>query len=238
MERTERKARTKIEIRLRLSKPAGRGNLQATTTPASVGSVDGDENSPFARSLRNLLNLYKITGDDSPLLYTLKPWEPNIMFTKAGVIEFHALMHDRLDLLLRHVASVPDTLLHKPIPGFGHPSISKQFVHILTCEEGWVRSLQDKTFVGWSEQEYPTIAALLANKNRIREETRTYLKDLTQEQFETTLAKRPEDWGGELRSPAFILLHVITHAFHHKGQVVAMLRILGYPAPDTDLQQV
>ena len=25
---------------------------------------------------------------------------------------------------------------------------------------------------------------------------------------------------------------VITHAFHHKGQVVAMLRILGYPAPD------
>lgn len=42
----------------------------------------------------------------------------------------------------------------------------------------------------------------------------------------------------QLRSPAFILLHVITHAFHHKGQVVAMLRILGYPAPDTDLQQV
>src|SRR5689334_16537142 len=40
--------------------------------------------------------------------------------------------------------------------------------------------------------------------------------------------------GGELRSPAFILLHVITHAFHHKGQVVAMLRIHGYSAPDTD----
>jgi len=34
------------------------------------------------------------------------------------------------------------------------------------------------------------------------------------------------------------VLHVITHAFHHKGQIVAMLRILGYPAPDTDLQQV
>jgi hypothetical protein len=29
-----------------------------------------------------------------------------------------------------------------------------------------------------------------------------------------------------------------THAFHHKGQIVAMLRILGCPAPDTDLQQV
>ena len=65
-----------------------------------------------------------------------------------------------------------------------------------------------------------------------------YLEGLTEEQLNTTLAERPVDWGGELRSPAFILLHVITHAFHHKGQVVAMLRILGYPAPDTDLQPV
>jgi uncharacterized damage-inducible protein DinB len=42
--------------------------------------------------------------------------------------------------------------------------------------------------------------------------------------------RTPESW--------VILLHVITHAFHHKGQIVAMLRILGYPAPDTDLQHV
>jgi len=79
---------------------------------------------------------------------------------------------------------------------------------------------------------------LRASKDRIREATRTYLGDLTEEQLNTTLAARPADWGGELRPPAFILLHVITHAFHHKGQIVAMLRILGYPAPDTDLQPV
>jgi len=70
------------------------------------------------------------------------------------------------------------------------------------------------------------------------EATRTYVDGLTEEQLNTTLTKRPVDWEGELRSPAFILRHVITHAFHHKGQVVAILRILGYPAPDTDLQPV
>jgi uncharacterized damage-inducible protein DinB len=79
---------------------------------------------------------------------------------------------------------------------------------------------------------------LQAAKDRIREATRAYVRDLTEEQLNTTLRKRPVGWGGELRNPAFILLHVITHAFHHKGQMVAMLRILGYPAPDTDLQQV
>jgi len=160
------------------------------------------------------------------------------MFSKAGIIELHAVTHERLDLLLRHVATVPDDLRHKLIPGFGHPSIWKQLVHILTCEEGWVHDLQNKVFPGWLEEDCRTMAVLQANKDRIREATRTYVSGLAEEQLNTTLAKRPADWGGELRSPAFILLHVVTHVFHHKGQVVAMLRILGYPAPDTDLQPV
>jgi len=160
------------------------------------------------------------------------------MFSKAGILELHATTHERLDLLLRHVATVPEELLHKSISGFGHGSIWKQLVHILTCEEGWVHDLQNQPFPGWSEDDCPSMAALQDAKRRIREATRTYVGALTEEQLNTTLKHRPVDWGGELRSPAFILLHVITHAFHHKGQVVAMLRILGYPAPDTDLQPV
>lgn len=160
------------------------------------------------------------------------------MFTKAGIIELHDAMHQRLDLLLRHVATVPDDLAHKAISGFGHLSIWRQLVHILTCEEGWVHDLQNRAFAVWHEEDCPTMTALVAAKGRIREATRTYVGSLTEERLNTTLTERPVDWGGELRSPGFILLHVITHAFHHKGQVVAMLRILGHPAPDTDLQQV
>jgi uncharacterized damage-inducible protein DinB len=160
------------------------------------------------------------------------------VFTKAGIVELHALAHERLDLLLRHVATLPDALTRKQISGFGHPSIWKQLVHILTCEEGWVHDLQNELFTGWSEEDCPTMAALIGAKIRIRDATRNYLVDLTEEQLNTTLTARPRDWGGELRSPAFIVLHVITHTFHHKGQIVAMLRILGYPAPDTDLQPV
>lgn len=160
------------------------------------------------------------------------------MFSKTGVIELHSLMHDRLDLLLRHISTVPDEPLRKSIPGFGQPSVWKQLVHILTCEEGWVHDLRNEPFPGWQEEDCPTMQALLAAKTRIRDTTRTYLDGLTEQQLNTTLSERPPDWGGELRSPAFILLHVITHGFHHKGQVVAMLRILGYPAPDTDMQIV
>jgi uncharacterized damage-inducible protein DinB len=158
------------------------------------------------------------------------------MFAKSGIIELHATMHDRLDLLLSHVATVPDDLCRKQISGFGQPSIWKQFVHILNCEEFWTHSLQNKAFADWPEEAFPTMTDLQAAKERIRRATRAYLDGLTEEQLNTSLAKRPVDWGGELRSPAFILLHLITHAFHHKGQIVAMLRIVGYPAPDTDMQ--
>jgi uncharacterized damage-inducible protein DinB len=159
------------------------------------------------------------------------------MFTKSGIIELHAIMHERLDLLLSHIATVPDDLHQKQISGFGSPSIWKQLVHILNCEEFWIHSLQNKAFADWREEDFPTVPELLAAKDRIRNATRIYVEDLTEEQLNSTLTKRPVDWGGELRSPAFILLHVITHAFHHKGQIVAMLRIVGYPTPDTDMQR-
>ena len=70
------------------------------------------------------------------------------MFTKSEIIELHATMHERLDLLFSHVATVPGNLHHKQISGFGHPSIWKQHVHILTCEEGWIHDLQNKAFSG------------------------------------------------------------------------------------------
>ena len=158
------------------------------------------------------------------------------MFNKTGIIELHATMHERLDLLLRHVVTVPDELWHKTISGFGHSSVWRQLVHILMCEEGWIHDLQNKSFAGWPAEDCLTMAALQASKDRIRQATRTYVANLAEEELNTTIRERPADWSGELRSPAFILLHVITHAFHHKGQIVAMLRILGYPAPDTDLQ--
>jgi len=160
------------------------------------------------------------------------------MFPRNGILELHTLMHERMDLLLRHVATVPDELWRKQVPGFGHPTVWRQLVHILTCEEGWLHDLQNRPFAGWTGEDCPTMPALEAAKARIQRATQAYLGDLREDELNTTLAERPLDWGGELRSPAFILLHVITHAFHHKGQVVAMLRILGYPAPDTDLQPV
>lgn len=159
------------------------------------------------------------------------------MFTKSGIKELHGATHESLDVLFRHVATVPDNLLCEPLVGFGFPTVLKQLTHILTVEDSWVHNLQNKELANWREGESPPLPVLLSAKARIRDATIVYLDSLSEVQLNSTLVKRPHVWFGELRSPAFILLHIITHTFHHKGQVVAMLRALGYPAPDTDLQR-
>ena len=36
-------------------------------------------------------------------------------------------------------------------------------------------------------------------------------------------------------SPLELFTHVVTHEFHHKGQIMTMCRLLGYTPPDTDV---
>jgi len=159
------------------------------------------------------------------------------MFTRDGIRELHGWTHESLDILLRHIASVPGERLREVVSGFGIATVWKQLVHIVEGEEVWVCDLQGKARLGWGEKDCASMEALLAEKERVRLATRVYLDGLNDAELNRPLARRPREWVGELKSPAFILLHVVTHAFHHKGQVVAMLRPLGYPAPDTDLQR-
>jgi uncharacterized damage-inducible protein DinB len=36
-------------------------------------------------------------------------------------------------------------------------------------------------------------------------------------------------------TPARVFTHVITHEFHHKGQILMLARNMGYTPPDTDI---
>jgi uncharacterized damage-inducible protein DinB len=159
------------------------------------------------------------------------------MFTKDGIRDLHTWLHQTLDTLLQHVSTVPTERLRVSLPGFGVPTVWKQLVHILEVEETWVLDLQDRSWTHWREEDCADLGALLANKARVQSATQDYLDGLSDMQLNRRLTERPKQWVGELKSPAFIILHIVTHAFHHKGQVVAMLRTLGYPAPDTDLQR-
>jgi uncharacterized damage-inducible protein DinB len=63
------------------------------------------------------------------------------------------------------------------------------------------------------------------------------LSTLTNQELNADRELHFSDGDVAVRTPALVLHHVLTHAFHHKGQIVAMRRALGHPARDTDLNQ-
>jgi uncharacterized damage-inducible protein DinB len=153
---------------------------------------------------------------------------------KPVIAELHAAMHECLDLILEHASRIPPGLLVKELPGFGHPTIPGQISHVLATEASWVHALQLLPFQPFNPKSLDDLRWV---KKDVMSATLAYLDSLDERRLNAELDRYTERWVGPRRSPAFILLHVITHAFHHKGQIASMLRLLGYPAPDTDMQR-
>jgi uncharacterized damage-inducible protein DinB len=123
-----------------------------------------------------------------------------------------------------------------PVAGFGHDTIAGQFVHLLFSEEAWIRAAQCLEYRTWNDA-FTDADVIAALKSGVMTNTRDYLESLLEADLNNELTRVPDYWVGPRRSPAFICHHVLTHAFHHKGQMAAMFRFLGHPLPDTDMQR-
>jgi uncharacterized damage-inducible protein DinB len=159
------------------------------------------------------------------------------LFTLAGIRKFHDWTHASLTLLLDDLSTIPASDYAKEVPGFGFPTVRAQVVHILNCEGFWIHTLQTVPFEDRDPADWPTVADARVMQREISLQTLTYLSDLSEQHLNVGVELHFADGDSAVRTPALILHHVLTHAFHHKGQIVSMCRSLGYPAPDTDLNQ-
>ena len=159
------------------------------------------------------------------------------LFTLAGIRKFHNWTHASLTLLLDHLSTIPAGDYAKEVPGFGFPTIRAQVVHILNCEGFWIHTLQTLPFVDQDPAARPTVSDARVLQREVSLNTVNYLSDLSEQHLNAETELHFSDGDTAVRTPALVLHHVLTHAFHHKGQIVSMCRILGYPAPDTDLNQ-
>jgi len=162
-------------------------------------------------------------------------------FSAAGLLQLHAWTHNSLDVLLRHCASLPFRLLTTTVPGFGVKTIRNQLVHTIGNEYYWVWKLQhplaaDPPWHDWKAGRFGSLAKIEAARARVRTHTLEYLRGLKGAQLDEAYTLSWPGAGSETRTRSFYILHVLTHHFHHKGQIVAMCRLLGQPCPDTDLR--
>lgn len=159
------------------------------------------------------------------------------MFTLDGIRKFHGWTHASLSLLLDHLASIPAAEYEKALPGAAFPALRDQVIHIFNCEGFWIHKLQGHSYVDRGPAQCPAVSDARLFAQEVGERTHAYLSGLTDRQLNSGAELHFQDGDFAVRTPALVLHHVLTHAFHHKGQIVAMCRALGHPAPDTDLNQ-
>jgi uncharacterized damage-inducible protein DinB len=105
----------------------------------------------------------------------------------------------------------------------------------LHCEALWICRAQAIPFDGWSISDYPAIQDAKVLQGKVRNGTAAYLSGLTDQQLNEEIVPHASDGFEITCTPAHLIHHALTHAFHHKGQIVSMCRMLGHPAPDTDM---
>jgi uncharacterized damage-inducible protein DinB len=157
------------------------------------------------------------------------------MFTLDGIRKFHGWTHLCLSRTFDHLATLPAADYTREIPNFGFPTLHAQVIHILNCEAFWIHTLQALPFKDEDPADWPTVADARVLQREVSLKTQHYLSRLTDLHLNANTQLRFPDGDTAGRTPALVLHHLLTHAFHHKGQIVAMCRALGHPAPDTDL---
>ena len=163
--------------------------------------------------------------------------EERSVFTVDGIRKIHSWTHACLGLVLDHLEPIPASDYLKEVPGFGFRTLREQAIHLFNCEGFWIHTLEGLRYVGRRPEECPAVSDARSLQEEVRQFTDAYLWRVTDEQLNTDTELHFPDGDVAVRTPALVLHHVFTHAFHHKGQIVAMCRLLGHRAPDTDLNQ-
>ncbi|ASK60768.1 damage-inducible protein DinB [Virgibacillus phasianinus] len=119
---------------------------------------------------------------------------------------------------------------------FGWGSIRNLHVHVAECYQSWLANFGLKKGLTLVT---PELVRDVQDMRRIFEKVDKLVYEFLEKfdgQWDLGITG-PVSWQDEEEelTTLWLYTHVITHEFHHKGQIVSMSRQLGYTPDDTDL---
>jgi uncharacterized damage-inducible protein DinB len=134
--------------------------------------------------------------------------------------------------LLRAVAAVDAKERERDLrASFG--SLHGTLIHMLWGEHGWLRFWQEGAHVlPPAAGDYPDFASLLSAWTHHEREYEDYLHALMQADLDG-----PRTLNGITYRLGELVQHALNHSTFHRGQVVLLLRQLGYVPPSTDYDE-
>lgn len=122
-----------------------------------------------------------------------------------------------------------------PLPQFADKSIAYLLVHNANVYIHWLANFAMQLNIAYArEEDYRDIFSIKALYAKVDHVVISYLNH-----YENRLSENVNgitaSGKAEQSTPLNIFTHVITHEFHHKGQILSMFRLLGKTPPDTDV---
>jgi len=139
-------------------------------------------------------------------------------------------------ILFKYCSTIIDTDLLKENSTFSRGSIRNLLVHIANTYEFWIGNRYLNKEISFTK--YESIVTINDVKSLFSE------VDALVAEFLNDMVKHDRneieiEYKGEkmLVEPFKLFTHVITHEFHHKGQILSFSRHLGYTPVDTDIMR-
>lgn len=120
---------------------------------------------------------------------------------------------------------------------FDDKSICNLHVHTANTYQGWIMTIARKLQVKrYKDPDYQSIHAVKELFQQVDDMVFTFIQDSSDTWLETLEAEiRGKNYN---LTRAQIFTHVMTHEFHHKGQILMLARQMGYSPPDTDIIRI
>ena len=138
--------------------------------------------------------------------------------------------------LFGYCESIAPADLFEKVAAFNNSCIIDLLVHNANTYIGWLQNFGLDTAVPFYES---SDIKNLVEVEQIFEEIDRFVADFLQkyiDDYQQRLTKIVKHRGTPATlTPLELFTHVITHEFHHKGQILTMSRTLGYIPVDTDV---
>jgi uncharacterized damage-inducible protein DinB len=160
------------------------------------------------------------------------------MFEIKDTIKLFSAAEASRRLLLDFCEQLPFSKFTEDVKACGWGSIRNLLVHMAETQAYWLHAiLQGRPHEEWDVDQLRDVATIRAKWAETQKTTYDLLAAKDNAWLNTPNEfVLPWDPGkAEMFAPWWAIVHVITHEFHHKGQVVMVARGLGYDPPETDL---
>jgi uncharacterized damage-inducible protein DinB len=148
----------------------------------------------------------------------------------------YALLKSSRHVLFTYCETFAPEDIHKELEDFGHCSIQKLLLHVADVYIHWLQKFALSKLTSYNDT---SSVRTMDDVRRIYAQTDIYVEEFITAYSDKLGFKIEKNAVGRdtlvKTTPLTLFTHVLTHEFHHKGQIVSMSRQLGYIPVDTDM---